>query len=806
MSARHDWGTHYLGWLFYKNEPWHFPLGHVTNYFYPIGTNVGFTDSIPLFAIFFKLFSPLLPSDFQYFGIWLLTCHLLVAYFTILLLRHFKIKDLYIFISVIFIAANPVLVYRGLHPALCAQWLIIASLYVYCLNPEITKPSKILKYQLYLSALAALINPYLCFMMLGFNVVISIRLAFFDRVITKKRFLLYQLSTAASIFLLWYLIGMVNFNKSEDLGVSGGYGLYSLNLNALFNSWGYSSFLAPMKIVSWHQYEGFMYLGMGIFVLLAVILAIRFSSFLLNREIQNTRATGYGFAKNRHIPMVILIACFVLFSITNIVSLNNKILFTIPLPSILVNLGEIFRASSRFFWLPYYLIFFFCIYFVSKSSIPVALKSFILIIALLVQLYDTSPLLTFRKMPSGSYNPPLNENLKSLIGEFDQIIFWPPFQASYVVGMDYQDFSYLAGIAGKPINTGYVARLDNKAMSIYRDSLLAKIREGEIHSRALFITDSSHLWDFALAIQTGVVQVNKIDKYYCLSNKVQANAVARMKIPGNAGADYQDSTLRLLSQKTSFLPAVFPEPGSDRKIDFNIEKQSDGEDFVRLDGWAFINTTADNKGDSVFFTLTDGKNSYIAPAKKFLRPDITSHFHKNYLDDAGFSAIIFKDKVKRGRYNLGLAIKNVHGEMFYQQTDAFVNIDYQEATIIEKIDSLPEKADIEYGLDLYEDSRRMISVGGWAGFKDQDYINCISYLVLVNPETSYKVPVVRVLRPDVTLSRAGKYLLDSCGFNARILKDSLPKGIYKVGVIIVDKKLNRKGLVFINKSVTIPEP
>ncbi len=27
MTARHDWGTHYLGWAFYKNEPWHFPIG-----------------------------------------------------------------------------------------------------------------------------------------------------------------------------------------------------------------------------------------------------------------------------------------------------------------------------------------------------------------------------------------------------------------------------------------------------------------------------------------------------------------------------------------------------------------------------------------------------------------------------------------------------------------------------------------------------------------------------------------------------------------------------------------------------------
>src|SRR3954462_10516515 len=85
LTVLHDWGAHYTGRSFFRQEPWHFPLGAIHNYFYPVGTNVGMTDSIPLFALFFKLFSPLLPEDFQYFGIWLFLCHLLTAYYTILL-------------------------------------------------------------------------------------------------------------------------------------------------------------------------------------------------------------------------------------------------------------------------------------------------------------------------------------------------------------------------------------------------------------------------------------------------------------------------------------------------------------------------------------------------------------------------------------------------------------------------------------------------------------------------------------------------------------------------------------------------
>ena len=180
MTARHDWGTHYLGFYFYKTESWHFPLGNIENYFYPIGTNVGFTDSIPLLAIFFKLFGSLLPENFQYFGIWLLSCHLLAAFFTIKLFNLFKVNNLYTFLAVLFIVSNPVLVYRGLHPALCAHWLFIAPTYLYFLPGfNFAQVKKILLFQFLLLTISALVNPYICLMVFGFTLTISIKFAFF---------------------------------------------------------------------------------------------------------------------------------------------------------------------------------------------------------------------------------------------------------------------------------------------------------------------------------------------------------------------------------------------------------------------------------------------------------------------------------------------------------------------------------------------------------------------------------------------------------------------------------------------------
>src|SRR5690606_14740021 len=68
FQTREDWASHYLGWAFYRDSAWTFPLGDMTGYMHPMGTNIGFTDSIPLLALPLKLISFALPDDFQYFG------------------------------------------------------------------------------------------------------------------------------------------------------------------------------------------------------------------------------------------------------------------------------------------------------------------------------------------------------------------------------------------------------------------------------------------------------------------------------------------------------------------------------------------------------------------------------------------------------------------------------------------------------------------------------------------------------------------------------------------------------------------
>lgn len=75
-----DLMQHYLGWEFFRKSDWMFPIGLTDQLSYPSGTSVIFTDSIPIFAVLFKLFSPIMSEKFQYFGIWGILCFILQGF------------------------------------------------------------------------------------------------------------------------------------------------------------------------------------------------------------------------------------------------------------------------------------------------------------------------------------------------------------------------------------------------------------------------------------------------------------------------------------------------------------------------------------------------------------------------------------------------------------------------------------------------------------------------------------------------------------------------------------------------------
>ena len=56
-----------VGWYFFKNDVWRFPVGNNPNYGDELGLSIVFSDSIIILALFFKLFKFFIPENFQYF-------------------------------------------------------------------------------------------------------------------------------------------------------------------------------------------------------------------------------------------------------------------------------------------------------------------------------------------------------------------------------------------------------------------------------------------------------------------------------------------------------------------------------------------------------------------------------------------------------------------------------------------------------------------------------------------------------------------------------------------------------------------
>ena len=95
------------GWTFFKNDKWHFPLGKNPNYGLDISDSIIFSDSIPLFAFFFKIFKSFLSTNFQYFSLWIFMCFFFQLLFSYLIIYKSTNSIAYSLMSSIFFTISP---------------------------------------------------------------------------------------------------------------------------------------------------------------------------------------------------------------------------------------------------------------------------------------------------------------------------------------------------------------------------------------------------------------------------------------------------------------------------------------------------------------------------------------------------------------------------------------------------------------------------------------------------------------------------------------------------------------------------
>jgi hypothetical protein len=471
-----DLPWHYIGWVFFRNDPWTFPLGITQSLGFPFGTSITFTDSIPLFAFSFKLISSLLPTPFQYFGIWTLMSFILQGSLSALIIYE-TTRNLHatIIAPFFFCLSNIMLNRVYYHSALSGQWIILAGLYLYFLN-KTTKRNNYLWPLIF--SLAILIHPY-------FLVMISIIFlaTLIERFIQDRNyvnvFVWAASSFAAIIFFMW-ILGIFSGNLSLD---AKGLGTYSANLNALYNplqgKW--SAFIKPIpNPISVDLMEGFNYLGAGMILLIFMA----FFSLLFSDKPVKTNI----FIDN--IGILVIIIMLALISLSNVVSFNDKQLFTYSLPPIFMKWWNIVRSTGRMFWPIYYLIFIFAITLVANAFKNNQKMVIALFVALLLQYADIQPILnSFR----ATFSDPIS-TLSLLTSAF-----WNDAAEKYktviILPLDNSDAFRVGEYASRNkmrLNCFYFAR-ENINMTTYANEKIALLKQGKITSGEIYLINDPNL-------------------------------------------------------------------------------------------------------------------------------------------------------------------------------------------------------------------------------------------------------------------------------------------------------------------------
>jgi len=344
-----DWRQHWLGFLFFQRAPWAFPLGSLPSLHYPIGTNVGFTDSNPLLSILVKPFAGVLPAEYQLIGPWLALCFVLQGYMGAKLASVVAKDSVMQMLGGGLFVVSPVLFARLGHDTLCAHWVLLALLYLGLREyPDRSRAQRAPWFVVGVVMVAAGVHPYLAAMTWVLALAVLIRL-WRSKLLTATRTVLWMLAATAGLIGVWAVVGYLGNNAPDG---SGGFGLYPADLLALFDPREYSHLMPPLPSIP-GEWEGVGFLGVGgIAAMLAGLVA-------LVRQ-RPSRRPGVG---------VVAVACLLLaiYALSSSIKYGGEEVANVQrLYDPLMPLVKPFRSSGRFIWPLHYLVLTFGLWGVTR--------------------------------------------------------------------------------------------------------------------------------------------------------------------------------------------------------------------------------------------------------------------------------------------------------------------------------------------------------------------------------------------------------------------------------------------------------
>lgn len=375
-----DLAQSYLGWAFYRHASWSWPPGVNPLYGAGLHSSIYYSDSIPLLAMLLKPWATWLPEPFQYFGLWVLACFVLQAWFAWRLLGLVTPSAIVKAMGVLFfVFAPPMLLRLGGHMALVGHWIVLAAIYL-CLRPDRRHQTM---WWAILLVVAMMVHAYL------FAIAGAIWLA--D---VAQRYRMLALSSTDTFASRWRMLlpGMVLVGAVVMLAawiaglfvVSGqgtqaeGFGYYKMNVLAPINGAGWSHLGLNFPQAA-GEYEGFNYLGVGG---IALILSAAVVAMLRPRASQDRRVTR---------PLWVVAALLAIAAITCNIGMGTA-QWLVPLPEKWrMALSHIpLQSTGRLFWATYYVVLLAALY-VLLQRCSVRWQVIVLSGALILQCIDLAP-------------------------------------------------------------------------------------------------------------------------------------------------------------------------------------------------------------------------------------------------------------------------------------------------------------------------------------------------------------------------------------------------------------------------------
>lgn len=433
------------GWHQFRMDDWRFPLMEQALAGYPDNISAVFTDSNPLFSLFFKVFRSFLPPHFQFVGLWyllVLFLNYLVLYRT---LRLFSASRPLCLLGAALISLFPPLFSRDGHDTLTAHFLVTFLLYF------VFKDEKRYTYPAIAAICALTVSIHFYFLLFG--LLATPTKVFYEHGFNRRSVcatLIWSGVNLLSTLAMMTLLGYWGYKGAVD-----GFGYYSMNLNALINPLELSRLLPALPLGPDGQYEGFQYLGLG------WMLFLIWSLFTPGHAL--TRCQFWSLLLCFFLPLA-------LFSLSNRIYWGNMLLFHYPLPRFVQYVGNTLHASGRFFWgISYCLMLLACKKFFGGAGRNITILA--LTVGIGLQMYDVRfyhpveftsfPASNLEAVVKGQGNLPTHINTSLL------------FPSDYQSSAFYVDLMYLSD-RRVPVTGLYTARRKKNAPLLTCEESLAQ--------------------------------------------------------------------------------------------------------------------------------------------------------------------------------------------------------------------------------------------------------------------------------------------------------------------------------------------